>query len=205
MIRRVLLGIGGLGLIVLAVLTVLTHESGHVLSEVEDDIRARYSDVSHLSPRAVVSWTRDFGAGIGRRPDVLLVDVRDPGEFAVSRIGGALRIDPGVRPSAVADILGDVRGKTIVFYCSVGERSSSMAQRVQRLLTNRGAIAVHNLSGGIFRWHNEQRQLHNAEGATDYVHPYNTLWGQYVIRQDAVRYSPRPSTAPATRAPLNPS
>ncbi|MEM9027020.1 MAG: rhodanese-like domain-containing protein [Pseudomonadota bacterium] len=205
MIRRVLLGIGGLGLVILASIIALTTNSSGGLSEVEDDIRTRYSDVSHLSPRAVASWTRDVGASIGRRPDVLLVDVRDPGEFAVSRIGGALRIDPGVKPSAVADILGDVRGKTIVFYCSVGERSSSMAQRVQRFLTDRGAIAVHNLSGGIFRWHNEQRQLHNAEGATDYVHPYNTVWGQYVIRQDAVRYTPRPTTAPATRVPLNPS
>ena len=163
--------------------------SADALRAFETNVAAEFSDVTHMPPEDVAQKLYRSDAAAHQ---IVLVDVREASEYAVSRIANALRVEPDADVEQVLAMLGDVRGKSVILYCSVGVRSSKLAQRVQAQLSNAGARGVYNLSGGIFRWHNEQRRLTNAEGATDFVHPYNTWWSQYVSRQDAVRYSPKP-------------
>jgi len=47
---------------------------------------------------------------------------------------------------------------------------------------------IYNLENGIFGWHNESRPLVVNSNATDYVHPYNFVWGRMVNRKDLKRY-----------------
>ena len=154
------------------------------LETVRSQVVRDYGGVSHMSTQA-------FATQMSRRPDILLLDVREEGEFAVSRLAGAERVDPDIWRWTFMNRFGDrVRGKTVIFYCAVGVRSSRLAERVQAALKEQGAKAVYNLDGGIFAWHNERRPLVNAQGQTDFVHPFDTYWGQLVKRSDMARTSP---------------
>jgi len=76
---------------------------------------------------------------------ILLVDVREPAEFASERIAGALniplsRFDPRALPDAGA--------RTIVLQCAGGKRS---AMAVGQCLRAGQVIDVH-LAGGLAAW-----------------------------------------------------
>ncbi len=79
------------------------------------------------------------------RQDILLVDVREPGEFASERIPGATLL-PLAQVSA--QTLPSAAGKQIVLYCQSGNRS----ERVARQLTRDGHLAVAHLEGGLNAW-----------------------------------------------------
>lgn len=127
-----------------------------------------------------------------RAGDVVLFDVREPDEHAVSRIPGAVRVDPA---TTTQSFLGQhakaLAGKTAVFYCSVGVRSSALAASVQKELVASGTTGIHNLRGGIFGWHNAGRALEDSKGATPLVHPYDAHWGKLVVRHDLTTTTPR--------------
>jgi len=140
--------------------------------------------VAQLPANALVNIMR-------QEEDFLLLDVRESQEFAVSRIAGAERVDPGIWRKSFMTRFGDhVLGKMVVFYCSVGVRSSRLAANVQAALMEQGAKHVFNLDGGVFAWHNENRALENAKGATDYVHPFDAHWGKLVRRQELLKSVP---------------
>jgi rhodanese-related sulfurtransferase len=76
---------------------------------------------------------------------ILLIDVREPAEFAVERIHGALNLplstfDPAMLPEA-----GD---KLIVFSCAGGKRSAMAVERCQKA----GHKIDAHLAGGIMAW-----------------------------------------------------
>lgn len=153
------------------------------LRAVHEDIAADHPAVVHVSGAALAALAPE---------DVLLFDARDPDEYDVSHLPGATRVDFDVEPEAFLARHGDVLAdRVIVFYCSVGRRSSILAERLQDALFARGAAGVANLEGGIFEWHNEARPLVDAAGATDFVHPYDDRWGRYVDNEQALRYTPR--------------
>ncbi|MDX1717237.1 MAG: rhodanese-like domain-containing protein [Anderseniella sp.] len=159
---------------------------GFTLDEVEKDVSADYPSVRHVLPKSV-----PMAQSSSR--EVLLLDVREEDEFAVSHLPGAIRVDPDMSPEDfMAKFGGMAAGKQVVFYCSVGVRSSQMAERVGARLSTAGARGVANLSGGIFRWHNERRGLVSRQGPTDLVHPYNRKWGALVARQPQISYTPVP-------------
>ncbi len=156
------------------------------LPAVERRIARTFPDVRQLPPAALSGLVGEGGT------PVLLVDVREADEYAVSRLDGALRIDPGASASDVAALIGKrAAGAEIVFYCSVGQRSSAMAQRAQSALARGGAHGVHNLQGGIFAWRNGKRPVVNDWGPTEYVHPYNEKWGRLLDNADLGAYSPQ--------------
>ena len=152
------------------------------LAAVHDGIERQFSDVRHIDGDALAAL-----AG----KDVVLFDVREEPEFSVSHLKNAIRVDPGISDADfAAKFAEETKGKTAIFYCSVGQRSSSLADRVQRALLSSGATAAYNLEGGIFKWHNERRPLvSRAEAPTSYVHPYNAVWGRMVKDQKNTRYS----------------
>jgi len=157
--------------------------AGNLQSTIEDVAR-RWPDIGHIAPARLAALMADGQA--------VLFDVRTPAEYRVSRLPGAVRVEPGMRAAAFLDRYGDtVEGKTAVFYCSVGVRSSRLAERVAKALKARGATAVDDLAGGIFAWHGEARALVDAVGPTDFVHPYDASWGRLLGRPGLARTEPR--------------
>jgi len=148
------------------------------------DVAQRWPEIGHIAPAQVGPLLDDR--------KVVLFDVRQDAEYAVSHLPGAIHVKPGTSRGAFLDRYGDdVKGKTVVFYCSVGERSSSLASQVAEDLKARGALAVEDLAGGIFAWHGEARPLVDAKGSTEFVHPFDASWGRLVSRQELVRTEPR--------------
>lgn len=146
------------------------------LEEVARRVERAFPNVSQISPEAL--HTRLAG-----HEHIRLCDVRTPDEFNVSHLSGAERIAPSAMR---ADVLDQIRARagapTIVFYCSVGQRSSRMAARTQDALLAGGIHQVFNLRGGVFAWHNRSLPLVDALGPTPYVHPYSQAWMRLLDR-----------------------
>ena len=100
----------------------------------------------------------------------MLLDVREPAEYAVSHLAGARQVEPGTDP-ATLDLPMDSR---VVTYCSVGYRSADYGRTLRRA----GFTDVRNLEGSIFQWANEGRPIVRGDGQpARKVHPYNKTWG----------------------------
>lgn len=136
---------------------------------VERDLDTRFSDVPTVSTAALSAWLGDTS-----RPPPVLLDARQPEEYAVSHLPGARRVDPDADAPALLAALGDTTGRPVVVYCSVGVRSAGVAER----LVDAGVPDVRNLEGSIFRWANEGRPLVRSGHEVDEVHPYNAVWGR---------------------------
>lgn len=134
--------------------------------EVKARIRSRYPAVPQLSVSALRDWLRD-----STRPRPLLLDIRTPEEFADGHLEGAVRVD-SVR-DALRRLNQRPAGVSAVLYCSVGQRSSELANT----LLARSAGAIHNLEGSLFEWANEGLPVVASDGRTGKVHPYNREWG----------------------------
>ncbi len=159
-------------------------ESAFSLDKVREQVRQDYRQVQHMVPEALTRKLADD-------KNILLLDVRESDEFSVSHLAGAKRVDPGIwRWTFMNKFEKAAAGKTVIFYCSVGVRSSKLAARVQSALLHAGAKAVYNLDGGIFAWHNEERPLIDVRAPTQFVHPYDSNWGRLVTRQSFTRMAP---------------
>jgi rhodanese-related sulfurtransferase len=135
-------------------------------SVVERMIENDYPDVPHITTDSLA--TR-LSAADEQAP--VLLDAREPDEYAVSHLDGAVRIDPGAGTHPVLDTLD--RDAPIVVYCSVGYRSAGVTERLQE----RGFTQVTNLKGSIFRWANEGRPVVRESARVEAVHPYDRTWG----------------------------
>ena len=122
--------------------------------------------------------------------EVVIFDTREPKEFAVSHLSGAVQIDPNMSAEEFTKNYSElIKNKAVVFYCSVGMRSSIMADRVKNSLQANASSKVYNLEKGIFGWHNQSLPLRQGAASTDFVHPYNAYWGRMIDRQDYTRYN----------------
>jgi len=79
--------------------------------------------------------------------ELLLLDVREPEEYAKARIAAARLIPLGVLPERLGEI-ADWKSRTVVVYCHKGGRSARACQ----ILGEAGFADVLNLSGGIEAW-----------------------------------------------------
>ena len=146
-------------------------------------IRKDYSSVIHISQQELIK-------DMSLKPNILLFDVREKAEYKVSHIKSARRVSPSIWTSSFINKYGsEVKGKKIVFYCSVGVRSSRLAKQLKKELLSLGAVSVSNLEGGIFDWHNSALILKNQGGYTQFVHPYSKYWGQLLKRPSLIRQS----------------
>lgn len=103
--------------------------------------------------------------------NILFLDAREPEEFAVSRIKGAVSV--GYNHFNTGSLAAIQKDKRIVVYCSVGYRSEKVAEKL--LLA--GYTNVSNLYGGIFEWVNQGNPVFNDKGKTREVHAYSPAWG----------------------------
>lgn len=80
--------------------------------------------------------------------EVVLLDVREPGELPLARIEGALHIPMGDIPARSVELDPEAR---IVVMCHLGQRSAMVTQ----FLRQRDFERVSSLAGGIDAWARE--------------------------------------------------
>ena len=131
-------------------------------------IRARFPTVARVSTDTLQSWLDESP----QRENLLLFDVRESEEYAVSHLQGA-RPTPS-KDEALKALQGAPSDQRIVLYCSVGYRSSELAQ----FLMKKGYTEVYNLEGSIFAWANEGRPVYRGNERVKVVHPYDRIWGR---------------------------
>ena len=131
-------------------------------------IRAEFPTVAHISTDTLQSWLAESP----QRENLLLFDVRDPEEYAVSHLQGAQPAPS--KDEALKALQGIPADQHIVLYCSVGYRSSDLAQ----FLMKKGYTEVYNLEGSIFAWANEGRPVYRGKERVKVVHPYDKIWGK---------------------------
>jgi len=141
-------------------------------------MRVIFPSVRQLPTAQLAAWLADSS-----QPKPLLLDVRQPEEFAVSHLADAQRVEFGDDAEAV---LANVPAtQPIVCYCAAGFRSSIMAKRLVRA----GHREVFNLEGAIFDWACEGRLLVRGEVAVREVHPFNRL-GRLMLPRQVVAARP---------------
>ena len=153
------------------------------LESIHSKIITDYDTVNHLSAEQFSQI--DKGT-------LVIFDVREKKEYEVSHIDGAIQIHPDFQAGEFLPIYGEaIKGKTLVFYCSVGRRSSKLLSEINQIVhADDVPEASYNLTGGIFHWHNMQKPLINLEQTTSAIHPYNFYWGRLIENKSAISYSP---------------
>ena len=151
------------------------------LSGVHKAIKTNFASVEHIDAKSLLGF---------EKPQYLIFDVRKREEFSVSHLEGAIHVDPEISKEEFKALYADkLKGKTAIFYCSVGWRSSKLADRVKQVLNEAGVIASYNLTGGIFKWHNEKLPLSGLNNEpTEAIHPYNNKWSRYINDKSTIRY-----------------
>jgi sterol desaturase/sphingolipid hydroxylase (fatty acid hydroxylase superfamily)/rhodanese-related sulfurtransferase len=132
----------------------------------------KFSSVPQIASADLASWMEDTN-----RPRPLVLDVREADEYTAGHLPGAVRVDPSATAEQLGPIL--VEDRPMVLYCSVGYRSSQLAERLERA----GATNVANLRGAIFRWANEGRPLEREGGPASRVHGYSRV-SSLMLRPD---------------------
>lgn len=127
-----------------------------------------FPDVEAITVTELQQWQQ--------QKDIVLVDVRDPKERAVSILPGAI---------SKAEFERDrdrYQNKTIVPYCTIGYRSGLYAQNLQTQ-----GFRVFNLAGSILSWTHAGGSLINSDGsATHQVHVYGRQWNLTAEGYEAV-------------------
>lgn len=134
-------------------------------------VSAGYPSVRWVDPETLERWMKDPGDN-----GLVLLDVRDPEEQALSHLPGAQHVNAS-RPDLLA--LDIPRDATVVVYCSVGLRSAAIVDDLEAT----GVQNVYNLKGGIFDWANRDRPIVRGHEPASEVHSYNGFWGM-LLRKD---------------------
>ncbi len=106
----------------------------------------------HLDARALRSL-------LERRSDVLLLDVRSPGEFTGAHVEGSRNVPLDMLEGRARDVLERVEGPIVVM-CSSGVRS----QQAARMLEAVGAGDIRVLDGGIQAWESAGGEVVRGRG-----------------------------------------
>ena len=143
--------------------SVLTGAKARDLETIKVITRKAYPSVGQISTETLEEWLQ------AERASLLLVDVRRAEEFAVSHLRGAANLRTN---DEVLEAMAHQRPARTVLYCSVGFRSSRLANLVARC----GVHKVFNLEGSIFQWANEGRAVYQGDKVVQQVHPYGRRW-----------------------------
>jgi rhodanese-related sulfurtransferase len=185
------------------------------LKNIHQNIIDDYKSVKHISREKLMAalQTKD-------KDNYLIFDVREKDEFEVSHIKDAKLLLPSTWKSSFLKKYGEqIKGKEIIFYCSVGVRSTKMANYLGQSLKEIGAKEIYNLEEGIFGWANQGAPLYKFDeddkkakvklndkkhsrievsknetqketNTTTKVHPYNNHWGQLINDESIRSYVP---------------
>jgi len=121
---------------------------------------------SHLSDvQEIMPW--DLEERLADNPDLFLLDVREPDEFAAMHIAGSINVPRGILESAcewdyeeTVPELVQARAREIVVICRSGYRSVLAAYSLNVL----GYQTVVSLKTGLRGWKDYEQPLINAAG-----------------------------------------
>ena len=130
-------------------------------------VRESFPEVPQMTTRQLAAMQAHDVA-----PDIVLLDARTAAEFSVSHLPGAV-LASDTRMALDALVANDSE-RTVVVYCSVGYRSSRLAEELRA----QGFQNVFNLEGSLFQWANEGRPLYRGDKRVYQAHPYDEEWGQ---------------------------
>jgi rhodanese-related sulfurtransferase len=117
-----------------------------------------------------------------KEKNFFLFDTRSLKEYQISRIANAEFIDYENPDFGIFETID--KKSTIVLYCSVGYRSSVIAEK----LKEHGFTNVFNLYGGIFNWANIGFNLENMDNQiTRKLHSYDKKWGTYISNTKIIK------------------
>jgi rhodanese-related sulfurtransferase len=143
------------------------------LEDVEREVILRHP-VPDITPTGLATLLARGGA--------TLFDVRTDEEYEAGHLAGAVRIEPGTSAAEIIRLYRDrLDDGPVIFYCTVGVRSSQMMMATLRELAPHAKAGVYNLRGGIFRWTVDGRTLVRGTEPGK-PHPYNDSWGQLLAR-----------------------
>ena len=91
---------------------------------------------------------QDIQRRIDAGEPLTLIDVREPGEFAITRIAGATLIPMRNIPASLQQLEGKADETTLIVFCHHGVRSLN----VVNWLREQGVSACQSMSGGIEAW-----------------------------------------------------
>ncbi len=97
-----------------------------------------------LEPREAAEMLNSEGRAV-------VIDVREPEEFAAARLPGARLIPMGSIPAALGELEGMADEATLLVLCHHGVRSLQVAA----WLRERGIEDCFSIAGGIDRWSQE--------------------------------------------------
>ncbi len=106
-----------------------------------------------LPAATAVSQTVDLGpevspdvvSQLNAQGDIVVIDVREPSEYADGHIAGATLIPLGTLPDNLSSVPTD---QPVVLVCHSGNRSG----QAYSYLTQQGYTNVHNMTGGMIAW-----------------------------------------------------
>ncbi len=115
--------------------------------------------------KEIMPWDLSRSMQSGNRP--LLLDVREPAEYAMLRIPGSLNVPRGVLEQScewdydeTQPILASKRDQDIVVICRSGKRSVLAADMLLRM----GFEKAVSLKTGVRGWNDFEQPLEDAEG-----------------------------------------
>lgn len=149
------------------------------LSSIIEKLKTDY-DIQHISSNELNKLSDS---------NLVIFDVRRPVEYQVGHLKNAIHLDPSTSPDSFLQQHGEnLKDKTVVFYCSVGQRSSRMLSKLNNVLEDVGVKQAYNLEGGAFRWHNENFSFVKNGKDTRDIHPYNAYYGRLVDDKSSIKY-----------------
>ena len=90
-------------------------------------------------------------------PDLVILDVRTPAEFAAGHVPGARNVSHDQLPTRLAELAG-LRDKPVVLYCRSGRRTLLAAET----LRNAGFTRLLHLQGDYLAWEAEHRPIERS-------------------------------------------
>lgn len=143
------------------------------MSQIKALVRASFPGVPQMS-------VDELDRRLDDDPPPLLIDVREPFEYEVSHLPGAIH----AQGEDIADVIAQAAPeRQIVLYCAVGYRSSASVADLSRL----GDLGLHgriwNLEGSIFEWANSGRPVYRNTDEVNSVHPYSERWSRLLEPQ----------------------
>lgn len=91
---------------------------------------------------------QDVQSRIDAGEPLVLIDVREPNEFALTRIEGATLIPMRSIPASLQELEAKADENTLIVFCHHGVRSLN----VVNWLRNQGVTACQSMAGGIDAW-----------------------------------------------------
>jgi glyoxylase-like metal-dependent hydrolase (beta-lactamase superfamily II)/rhodanese-related sulfurtransferase len=114
------------------------------------------SDVEEVSVQELAALLDGGAHSRSRSPGIVVIDVREPEEYARGHVPGAINLAQAELASHLDDIPSD---RTLFLICRTGQRSRRSAQFLQQL----GISQVVNVTGGTAAWMQAKQPLEKIE------------------------------------------